>query len=305
MRNFHLIFSTVIFFLLISCNSKPEKSKNVKVENDNTEERIESIKPQESVESSKNQLAKSSQNSLKLNETIFFEDVDWYNPRKKEISVFKGINTTLIRQIIIDYVHEHHLDPNRKEVEPVDSVTLDIIARTFTYYRKTTSKYSYGDSYDNPYGEDDEESEKYYDYIMVSGVFNFLNSTSDSLNLNLSGEIGTLDAYTIYMYGETSPRSTDSFKYGISVDLMEKMNNLGFLYKFTKNDLEIVTEEGLAYIRNQFYARKGRIFKTRKMKKYFEPKEWYKPLYDDVTEKLSEIELYNIHFIKDLEDDKK
>jgi hypothetical protein len=58
----------------------------------------------------------------------------------------------------------------------------------------------------------------------------------------------------------------------------------------------------LKIMRNEIFARHGYKFKTEEMSKYFNKQKWYKPEYDDVTSKLTEIENANIKMIKQYED---
>jgi len=55
--------------------------------------------------------------------------------------------------------------------------------------------------------------------------------------------------------------------------------------------------EDLDIMRNEIYADYGYKFKTKKWKTYFSKIPWYKPLYDDVNDKLSDLEQYNIQVI--------
>jgi hypothetical protein len=57
----------------------------------------------------------------------------------------------------------------------------------------------------------------------------------------------------------------------------------------------------LKIMKNEIYARRGYIFKTPELKSYFESQPWYKPLYDDVTDLISNIERENAAFIKGYE----
>lgn len=62
------------------------------------------------------------------------------------------------------------------------------------------------------------------------------------------------------------------------------------LNNFEKAELKIM--------RNEIFARYGYKFKTNKMKKYFESKNWYKGEYDNVNNKLTDLEKINIELIK-------
>ena len=58
------------------------------------------------------------------------------------------------------------------------------------------------------------------------------------------------------------------------------------LSNFKKSDLDIM--------RNEIFADYGYIFKSDKWKKHFESQSWYKPRFNDVTDKLTIIEKVNI-----------
>jgi len=61
------------------------------------------------------------------------------------------------------------------------------------------------------------------------------------------------------------------------------------------------TLQNLKIMRNEIYARYGYKFKTKDMIDYFGAKEWYTPQYDDVSQKLTEIERINVALIQELE----
>ncbi|CAK0740659.1 hypothetical protein CCP2SC5_1090008 [Azospirillaceae bacterium] len=56
----------------------------------------------------------------------------------------------------------------------------------------------------------------------------------------------------------------------------------------------------LRLARNEIYARRGYIFRDQELQKYFDAKNWYRPVSRDV--KLSPIEQYNVDLIKRYED---
>jgi hypothetical protein len=57
----------------------------------------------------------------------------------------------------------------------------------------------------------------------------------------------------------------------------------------------------LKIMRNEIFARHDFIFKTKDMIDYFNSQNWYHAKYDDVTSALTEIENYNVDFIKKYE----
>lgn len=73
--------------------------------------------------------------------------------------------------------------------------------------------------------------------------------------------------------------------------------------EMTYADVEGKSAEELRLMRNYIFARRGYIFESEDLKEYFEQFSWYVPLYYDVTPRLSDIEKYNVNFIKEFESD--
>lgn len=73
--------------------------------------------------------------------------------------------------------------------------------------------------------------------------------------------------------------------------------------EMTYADVEGKSAEELRLMRNYIFARRGYIFESEDLKEYFEQFSWYVPLYYDVTPRLSDIEKYNVNFIKEFETD--
>lgn len=71
--------------------------------------------------------------------------------------------------------------------------------------------------------------------------------------------------------------------------------------EMTYYDVEGKSAEELRLMRNYIFARRGYIFESEDLKEYFERFSWYVPLYYDVTPRLSDIEEYNVNFIKEWE----
>ena len=69
----------------------------------------------------------------------------------------------------------------------------------------------------------------------------------------------------------------------------------------TADDLADKTPWELKVMRNEIYARHGYIFKNPELKDYFERQSWYEPIYEDVTNLLSNVEKENIAFLKSYE----
>lgn len=60
--------------------------------------------------------------------------------------------------------------------------------------------------------------------------------------------------------------------------------------------------EDLRVLRNEIYARRGRVFKDKELQKYFEGTDWYKPNPDFKDDMLGEIEYKNLALIKTAEE---
>ncbi len=71
-----------------------------------------------------------------------------------------------------------------------------------------------------------------------------------------------------------------------------------------KGELTDKTKEELMIMRNEPFAAYGYIFKNKFLKNYFGSKAWYNPQFDNVSDRLSEIEKANIQLIKEAEDSK-
>jgi hypothetical protein len=69
----------------------------------------------------------------------------------------------------------------------------------------------------------------------------------------------------------------------------------------TEDALGALFTEDLRILRNEIYARRGRVFKDKELQKYFESTDWYKPNPDFKDEMLSEIEFKNLAAIKEAE----
>jgi hypothetical protein len=69
----------------------------------------------------------------------------------------------------------------------------------------------------------------------------------------------------------------------------------------TYNDVAGKSTWELKIMKNEIYARHGYIFKTPELRSYFESQPWYKPMSEDVTDLLNNIEIQNAAFIKGYE----
>lgn len=70
----------------------------------------------------------------------------------------------------------------------------------------------------------------------------------------------------------------------------------------TDDTLGALFAEDLRVLRNEVYARHGRVFKDAALQKYFESQAWYKPNPDFKDDQLNEIEAQNLAKIKEAEE---
>ncbi len=69
-----------------------------------------------------------------------------------------------------------------------------------------------------------------------------------------------------------------------------------------RSQFEIRSSKELRLMRNEIYARHGYTFSSADLQKYFGSKPWYKPLNNNATVKLSDIETFNVELLKNMED---
>lgn len=71
--------------------------------------------------------------------------------------------------------------------------------------------------------------------------------------------------------------------------------------KLTENDIRNYDSETMRLLRNSLFATHNYIFKSKDLDAFFREYSWYSPLYKDVSSTFSQIELYNIGFLKEHE----
>lgn len=74
--------------------------------------------------------------------------------------------------------------------------------------------------------------------------------------------------------------------------------------KLTEKDIAALDSEGLKVLRNIVYAKYGMRFKSETLRQFFSQFSWYNPSTDDaegIYDNLTEIERYNVDFIKEHE----
>lgn len=100
---------------------------------------------------------------------------------------------------------------------------------------------------------------------------------------------------------DTSVNNENSYYDNNAIDESEYKYEYLREREMTYADVEGKSAEELRLMRNYIFARRGYIFESEDLKEYFEQFSWYVPLYYDVTPRLSDIEKYNVNFIKEFE----
>ncbi len=72
--------------------------------------------------------------------------------------------------------------------------------------------------------------------------------------------------------------------------------------RVTEAELKNYSKSQLRIMRNEIFATHGYIFQSQDLQAYFGGKSWYRPQYQNVDAKLSDIEKYNINVIKRAEE---
>lgn len=81
-----------------------------------------------------------------------------------------------------------------------------------------------------------------------------------------------------------------------------KLRNKISTEPLTKEMIEGLFIEDLRVLRNEIYAKHGRVFKDKELQKYFAAQSWYQPNPDFKDENLSETESNNLAVIKEVEE---
>lgn len=102
---------------------------------------------------------------------------------------------------------------------------------------------------------------------------------------------------------DTLPNNENSYYDNNAIDESEYEYEYLREREMTYDDVKDKSAEELRLMRNYIFARRGYIFESEDLKEYFERFSWYVPLYYDVTPRLSDIEKYNVNFIKEYETD--
>lgn len=236
--------------------------------------------------------------------SIYSLETDNFDTNLTE-SEFIELKDDLLYVIKKDSTKRNFIPGNKKKI-----ITESITYREgiFEYYLKVIQL-------SNIFGEGDPVP--FYYETAITGEIKKLTKTEQNENMKAdeySVTISSTTQYTNEYYNYYGPKNTKSIANHFSNDNytilfnrnnikdIEKDNSLYFIgitRAFLREELENLTLDELGYLRNEFYARKGFIFRTNKMKSYFSKKTWFKPVTRDV--KLTEVELENVYLIRAME----
>ena len=245
------------------------------------------------------QQSTSSQQAEPSQQTNTQETIDNY----LEIPEFKAkLSTAIINYILSNNV----LNEQRAGVNVLSSdMNKDCTQMDFAYELDYTYEW-------NDIDDDDESYEmELKDKASFSIKIAVLNASEDKVKLALHIDKKYINNWVSY-YGEqffdttnTNYQATQSLSLG-KVETFAN-NKISTVYlairgrEVRRDEIKTFSLDELGFLRNEFYARKGYIFKTDKMKSYFSKQAWYMPEVDDLKGLLSDVELKNVFYIKAME----
>lgn len=185
-----------------------------------------------------------------------------------------------------------------------------VIKSVFMNEECTEMKLSYEEKHDNTWM--DENGELNQTELTDETNFDILIDLIEATEQQAKVELHITKSYTengINYYGETfevneNKDFVESETFQLLTDTKFTDNKISALYyamrgrKVKREELIGFTLDELSYLRNEFYARKGYVFKTEKMQDYFSKQEWYVPTKRNLTDLLDETELTNVFYIK-------
>ena len=149
----------------------------------------------------------------------------------------------------------------------------------------SSDKYHFEDEFDCPVNVITFENEKSFYYVHTDTGLNIFGAQKvDEDNWKKKGKLMFLEK--VYWFNLSNNQELKGRYQFASTDIL------------IDNILSYYSQTELKMIRNEIFARHGYIFKGADTKDYFVKQEWYKPQYDNVANKLSELEKLNIELIK-------
>ncbi|WP_422361400.1 YARHG domain-containing protein [Reichenbachiella sp.] len=155
------------------------------------------------------------------------------------------------------------------------------------------------------------------DSITIKGSLNITDTQQEGVEKQVSKVTVRIEAEYHSSYLQASPYGYGEYQrmgdaYDYEEDLIVDLNQPYIFNKdelflkariseLTAQDLAGFSNDELAYLRNEIFARHGHSFKTEKMQEYFGTQSWYKAYFEDATPFLNELEKTNAQFIRSME----
>ena len=144
--------------------------------------------------------------------------------------------------------------------------------------------------------------------ITVDSLVYNTNESIDQITLSIEGRMKHTYLYSSPYGGPERGLDYDDYLEKLIVNVTnsriyskEQYYLKARIQKLTEVDLKTLSNEELAYLRNEIFARHGHTFKTDKMKNYFSKQEWYQAYANNATDWLNEVEKWNAQYIKTFE----
>ncbi len=205
-----------------------------------------------------------------------------------------------IEPALTEYFKARSYIPNKYNRLDTEFFRLDEIQNVFSYNLRIAKL-------ETDYNNENNPDFALFDDYKIEGKIESINREGDVITIQISGtSILTSDYMTFY--GTQKERSVSvlnikqSVVYTIGAKLHEEESpyyHIGTQRAFTPEDIHTLSIDELGYLRNEFFARRGYIFLTDKMRAYFSSKSWYKPTTSTVN--LPIIEAKNVEFIREIE----
>ncbi len=162
----------------------------------------------------------------------------------------------------------------------------------------------------------DGESFELNDNLDLEGIISLTEAINDVQSATINGSYEMNNQYVYSFYGPQDNITGGEFNDNLSFDLAGDIKKLsppiksslyqiGIKRLFEEKELRKLSLDELHFLRNEFYARKGYIFKTDKMKNHFNDTEWYKGTIKDPSGLLDDTEKENVFLIKTIEEEKR
>lgn len=201
------------------------------------------------------------------NHFIRVQDSDYETKQK----IFAKINCDLAGEYTdLKTGKKYTFQPNQQTASGFGTKTTYEFANDFAFY-------------DNAFSFDG-KNYFYYEKVYPNGL-DLYDAIADENNFVEKG------TKLLYQLRNRQPISTNS---DVIVNGLYPFASTGIIYLETL----YLSKSELRLARNEIFARHGYRFKSADLKQYFEKQPWYKPLYDNVDDKLTEIEKFNIKVLQ-------